>query len=55
MISGSALLRKTFYGSKCMVKVDMKVHLHLPDNWSEVAEFRPVFFGGGGRGGGPPH
>ena len=43
MISSKALLRKPFYGSKCVVTVDMKVHLHLPDNTSEAVGFRLVF------------
>lgn len=43
MISGRAILRRPFYGSKCVVTVDMKAHLNLLDNTSEVVEFRLVF------------
>ena len=43
MISGKALLRKPFYGSKCVVAAYMKAHLNLPNNTAEVVEFRLVF------------
>jgi len=42
MISGKALLRKTFNGSRYVVTVDMNVHLYLPDNTSKVVGFRIV-------------
>jgi hypothetical protein len=42
MISGKALLKKTFNGSKYVVTADMEVHLHLPDNTSKVVGFRLV-------------
>jgi hypothetical protein len=32
MISDKALLRKKPYNSKCVIRVEMKVHLHLADN-----------------------